>query len=356
MSRDNKKKNREILAPELLIEQANIALSSLQPELALKFYERALLLSPNDTNIMDALSDVYIQLGNKVKGKELLLNSVMLQPTINPYKWMYLAQLQQGLEAKNSYSKGIELLLPSATDNSEIQHHLCKIYCSIAELYLTDLCYEDSAEESCERAINEALLLDNTSIDAKQTLVNLKLSQNRGNEAVIVIQEVYNEIKNTINHINSRAIINELQDENDDNVVLPEFDFCISTCKLLVECASFKPQLAEYAIDLGSELLNLDDDNIELWYILGVAALGLDPPDIDSSKYHLERALAMMNEMIEKDKNAFIYHEEYNLVNEHLKIVENYKPNSKDAKNIEVMDSEVSLEDEEEWSDVEMKE
>ncbi len=356
MSRNNKK-NIEDLTPELLIEQANIALSNVQPELALKFYERALLLSPNDTNIMDALSDVYIQLGNNVKGKELLLNSVTLQPTVNPYKWMYLAQLQQGLEAKNSYNKGIELLLPLATDNSEIQHQLCKIYCSIAELYLTDLCYEDGAEDCCERAINEALLLDKTSIDARQTLVNLKLSQNRGNDAVVIIQEVYNEIKTIINRINTRAIINELKNENDDDdVLLPELDFCISTCKLLIECASFKPQLAEYAIDLGSELLNLDDDNIELWYILGVAALGMDPPDIDSSKYHLERALAMMNEMIEKDKNAFIYHEEYKLVQEHLKLVENYKPSCNDAKILEVIDSEIILEDEEEWSDEEMKE
>lgn len=351
------KKNSKNLTPEMLIEQANIALSNMQPELALKFYERALLLTPNDTNIMDALSDVYIQLGDSIKGKELLLNSVALQPTMNPYKWMYLAQLQQGLESKNSYIKGIELLLPLANDNIEIRQHLCKIYCSIAELYLTDLCYEEDAEESCERAINEALSLDNNSIDARQTLVNLKLSQNRGNEAIIIIKEVYNEIKSIIDHINSKAIINELKNENDDdNIVLPELDFCVSTCKLLIECASFKPELAEYAVDLGSELLNLDDDNIELWYIIGVAALGLDPPDIDTSKYHLERALTMMNEMIEKDKNSFIYHEEYKLVQEHLKIVENYQPDCTDSKNLNITtkNNENLLADEEEWSDTEM--
>lgn len=72
---------------------------------------------------------------------------------------------------------------------------------------------------------------------------------------------------------------------------LPEMEFAIATVKLLIECAGFDPSLyavrarftflyivllvrlsyiallrfRQKALDLGSDLLQEDDENVELW-------------------------------------------------------------------------------------------
>lgn len=95
-----------------LVEQANVALSEMQLELAEKMFCRALTKAPNDSNIMDALADVYIQLGEMENALPLLLKSTTLAPHENPYKWFFLGQLQCGSEAVESYRTGITVLSP----------------------------------------------------------------------------------------------------------------------------------------------------------------------------------------------------------------------------------------------------
>lgn len=95
---------------EGLIEQGNNAISKLQPELAIKFFMRARELSPEDTNIMDALADVHLNLGDQEEARQLLLMSTALAPEANPFKWLYLAQLQSGSEAISTYIKAIEII------------------------------------------------------------------------------------------------------------------------------------------------------------------------------------------------------------------------------------------------------
>ena len=95
---------------DILLEQGNQALSSMELELAKSFFSRALELAPSDTNIMDSLSDVCIQLGELDMAKSLLDESVKIAPNTNPYKWMVYGQLQSGFDAVSSYKKGIEAL------------------------------------------------------------------------------------------------------------------------------------------------------------------------------------------------------------------------------------------------------
>lgn len=46
-----------------------------------------------------------------VRVLQLFETSIRLQPESSASKWLYLGQLQEGLEAKQSFSKGAELLL-----------------------------------------------------------------------------------------------------------------------------------------------------------------------------------------------------------------------------------------------------
>jgi tetratricopeptide (TPR) repeat protein len=143
-----------------LVEHAQLALDKAEPELALKFFERAHSLNSSDTTIMDSMADVLLQLNEPDRALELLTRSIQLEPNSNPCKYLYLAQLQSCHEALGSYQTGISFLtaekqgadpevpLPSLAilfdslcgqQLSAIDKQLSKAYNGIAELYLTDL-------------------------------------------------------------------------------------------------------------------------------------------------------------------------------------------------------------------------
>jgi len=54
---------------------------------------------------------------------------------------------------------------------------------------------------------------------------------------------------------------------------------------------------------LATELIDEDDENIELWYLVGVASLSIHPcPDYESARYYLEHAKEMIGAMMEMDR------------------------------------------------------
>jgi hypothetical protein len=101
------------------------------------------------------------------------------------------------------------------------RRQLCSAHCSIAELYLTDLCDDPDAEANCEKELESALKLDelsskfyleitasNTAMmkndndenkdalappppDALQTMANLRMSQSRPQDALDCIFKAY---------------------------------------------------------------------------------------------------------------------------------------------------------------------
>ena len=74
------------------------------------------------------------------------------------------------------------------------------------------------------------------------------------------------------------------------------------------------------AVDLGQELLESGDDEIiELWYIIGVAALSCQPPDIATAYYHLEHAREMIEALHEAGAN---YQEQLGLVMQHMSLID----------------------------------
>jgi predicted Zn-dependent protease len=115
-----KTKKIEIKTVDQLIEEANEAASKMQLELAAKLFRNAHLLDSSDTNIMDALADMCIQIGEIDEALQLLLKSTKENPRENPFKWLFLAQLQQGLESVKSYKTGIEIL----NEQSEFEENM----------------------------------------------------------------------------------------------------------------------------------------------------------------------------------------------------------------------------------------
>ena len=81
---------------------------------------------------MDCLADVCLQLGEPDTAFQLLSDSCQQAPSVNPVKWLYLAQLQEGKDALHSYNQGLALLrglLDQVSPDSEVS------------LILSDPCY-----------------------------------------------------------------------------------------------------------------------------------------------------------------------------------------------------------------------
>lgn len=102
----SKKKNASV---EELVEQAQEALSLVQLETAVALYQQALQMEPQNTDLMDALADVCLQIGDTDRSLELLTKSTTMAPDANGIKWMYLGQLLSSKEAVNAYQKGIAI-------------------------------------------------------------------------------------------------------------------------------------------------------------------------------------------------------------------------------------------------------
>lgn len=56
---------------EELVQRAEHAITTLQPELAVKFYERAREVAPEDTSVMDALGELLLTLGEEERAFEV---------------------------------------------------------------------------------------------------------------------------------------------------------------------------------------------------------------------------------------------------------------------------------------------
>ena len=115
-----RKKTTAVITVEGLIEQGNKALSSMAPELAANFYRRALAMAPQNTNIMDALADALIQIGDTPEALDLLVQSTSIAPHENPFKWLYLAQLQNGSDALESFNRAIAVLSCALTEHEHV--------------------------------------------------------------------------------------------------------------------------------------------------------------------------------------------------------------------------------------------
>lgn len=256
--------------------------------------------------------------------------------------YMYLGQLSSNDEALQAYNKGVELLVLCIQDRerlekakdmdaqdgneqrnelNELRRQLCGAYCTIAELYMTDLCYAENAEASCETCMQHAMkVIDSPDgkpmVDALQTLASLRISQSRGEEAIDLILNAYGKMKtgcealaalvglseteNNGQHLETAVELIEIDAANS----LPGFEFRCQTARILLECASIcteeenRPEkaneCAKAAIQVLGSLLAENDEVVEPWFLVGCAFAALTPIKTDEAISYLEQALEML--------------------------------------------------------------
>lgn len=92
---------------------------------------------------------------------------------------MALAQLCEGQQALELFQKAIEITSGFEGPCESNARVLSSLYCSMAELYMTDLCMETNAEERCEELLERARSVCPEGYEVLQTLANMKMSQDQ---------------------------------------------------------------------------------------------------------------------------------------------------------------------------------
>ncbi|KPP62058.1 hypothetical protein Z043_119783, partial [Scleropages formosus] len=172
-------------------------------EMAQMFCQRALDINPTNLKILDMLGNICAELGDVDKAKgisfhPMFLKAVELSPEEGHSKYMYLGQMHTGTEAIQYFSKGIEVMLhkldeqtqtaalvgamaaaspdPVDRESDVTPKDVCVAFCSLAEIFFTDLCMQDGAADQCKEAIDKALQYDPENPEALQLMASYLFS------------------------------------------------------------------------------------------------------------------------------------------------------------------------------------
>jgi tetratricopeptide (TPR) repeat protein len=261
-------------SPEELLVQAATLLQTSQPEEALVAARRALnLLQPSSTPsaaalpALNLLGEINVELGDPESAREAFEAAIAIDPKgthDGAEKFLWMAQLNEegGAESVGWFEKGVEVLkqeigelegkLVKKTEVTELleekKQKVANSLCGIAEVYMTDLSWEDDAEARCEAAVTEALLFAPTNPEPLQTLASIRISQLRHDDAKAAL---------------ARSI--ELwKDLDPDDPKVPDYSTRISLSRLLMEV-----ELEDEAIEVLERLIGENDGSVEAWYLGG---------------------------------------------------------------------------------------
>lgn len=266
-------KKPKVSAEELLIQAATLLQTS-QPEEALVAAKRALnQLQPTSEPTLAALpalnliGEINVELGDPEAARETFQAAIALDEAgeyDGAEKFLWLAQLNEegGAESVRWFEKGVEVL---RRELSELEGKLVKTHevgeaveekkqkiasalCGIAEVYMTDLSWEDDAEDRCEAAVTEALLVAPESPEPLQTLASIRISQTRIDDAKAAL---------------ARSL-NLWRDLDPDDPKVPDFSTRISLSRLLMEA-----EMEDEAIEVLERLIGENDASVEGWYLGG---------------------------------------------------------------------------------------
>lgn len=286
---------------EDLLTEAAALLEQSQPELALPLAEEALrrLEAESDhSNDIDTLlqlaaqgqptlpltlnvyGEIQLSLGNLDTARQAFLRSTQIDPdgaliSAEPYLW--LAQLSEpgGRDSIEYFIKATEVLrneIDVLTDTdvgssagraasltpeveavvSEKRAKLAEALCAMAEVYMTDLSWEDDAEARCEAYVTEAVAVcpEPLSAGALQTLASVRISQERLDDARQALKrslEIWKDIPV------------EVESES-----RPDYATRVSLSRLLMEV-----EVETDAMRVLDELIREDDQSVESWYLGG---------------------------------------------------------------------------------------
>uniref|UniRef100_G3P1V8 Si:dkey-12j5.1 n=1 Tax=Gasterosteus aculeatus aculeatus TaxID=481459 RepID=G3P1V8_GASAC len=242
-----KKKTAEKYSVEQLLEKTEEYMDSFDFEMAGLFCQRALDVESTNLQALDMQGHICSELGDTQKAKGI--SFMHLSPDVGHSKYMYLGQSHTGQEAVDYYTKGIQVLLSTLEKNAEagaaVPHgvntelptakDVCIAYCSMAEIYLTDLCMEEGAADKCKEFIERALQYHHDNPEALQLMASYLFSTERnqeGKEYLLKSVGLWLPAQKQ-----SAASFSTEEDMQDD---IPPYESRVTTAKLLIETEEYE--------------------------------------------------------------------------------------------------------------------
>ncbi|TAQ87901.1 hypothetical protein B7494_g3765 [Chlorociboria aeruginascens] len=263
-------------SPEVLLAQATAKLQQGDITGSVPFAKTALgLVDTNSEEALPALNllgEIHVELGEIDEAREYFLQAAAIDEEGSvgedvgggAEKFLWLAQLSEegGEDSVGWFEKGamslriqIQALLDrkkidAATEASleEKRRKLAVALCGVVEVYMTDLSWEEDAEQKCEALVTEATMVAPSFAEPWQTLANVRISQARLEDARAALKRSLDLWKNL----------------PPENTVVPDFPTKVSLARLLMEA-----DMDVEAIEVLERLVSEDDSSVEVWYLGG---------------------------------------------------------------------------------------
>ncbi|XP_063054695.1 uncharacterized protein si:dkey-12j5.1 [Engraulis encrasicolus] len=288
-----KKKTSEKYSVEQLLEKTEESMDNFDFKMARMFCQRALDIEPTNLEVLDMMGNIHAEMGEVDKAKQVFLRAVELSPDEGHGKYMYLGQIHTAQEAIQYFTKGIDIMiraLQTQTASAAVAEGAAAMaseggpavcgkdvavaFCSVAEIYFTDLCMEEGAADRCKEAIAKALEYDPHSSEALQLMASYLFSTQSMEEGKDYLKRSVSSWLPSLKP-QTETTATEEEEEDSQQSGLPPYESRITTAKLLTEAEE-----PEMAMEVLEGLLEEDDEVVQVWYLLGwVCYLQRDKPE-----------------------------------------------------------------------------
>jgi tetratricopeptide (TPR) repeat protein len=366
-ARRRQERERPSKSAEELIQSAEEHFSRGDFEGGLSALQKAVTQSPHDAEILAQVADLQMQVGLAEEAEQTVGRVLQSGGPVPPAVWMMQGQLLSGSDSLEAYERGVDIILDSypqlnarallgssqpnavatalspgtiqaALGRSEEEavaaDLLSSAYASIAELYLTDLQEGDETDRLCEDHLAQALALSPFHVDSLLALTSLKIDQADIPSTLRLLKRRI--VPLVVPSFTFQQEQKDEEDEEEDDSLFHTNSPAVQTheipyhtrmqaAKLLLESSTEDSLLAEPAAIIVSGLLEEDEENIELWYLMGVVNLSTNPPDREGAVEALERAQEMLEanrEFCQENNIPFENQSEMDLVMEHLALAQ----------------------------------
>ncbi|KAI1400377.1 TPR-like protein [Hypoxylon fuscum] len=264
------------VSPQVLVKAAEYQLQEGNVQDALTLAEKALEQSSSNSDdalsVLNLLGQINLEAGDLETAHAYFLGAVAIDEDGSkdeaigggPEKFLCLAQLSEegGQDSVTWFEKGAAALraqiqtleeVRRRTADQEIRREelkkkLAMTLCSVAEVYMTDLSWEEDAEQRCETLVTEATLVAPDFAETWQTLANVRISQERVDDAKAALTR-------------SLELWKDLPPEDP---AVPDFPSRVALARLLMEV-----EMEQEAIEVLERLVGEDDQSVEVWYLGG---------------------------------------------------------------------------------------
>ncbi|CZR60831.1 related to TPR domain protein [Phialocephala subalpina] len=263
-------------SPTELLVQAAFTLQQGDIESSIPLAKNALALLPADSEealpALNLLGEIHVELGDIDSARQYFLQAAAIDEEGlisedlggGAEKFLWLAQLSEdgGQDSVDWFEKGalvlriqIQALLDSKKKDADTEAALAEktrklavALCGVVEVYMTDLSWEEDAEQKCEALITEATMVAPAFAEPWQTLASVRISQQRIEDAEAALTR-------------SLDLWKDLPPEDPS---VPDFPARVSLARLLMEA-----DMDVEAIEVLERLVGEDDSSVEVWYLGG---------------------------------------------------------------------------------------